>query len=56
MLRTDPDYRAQVEAVEAERGERARVLTEAERPIVADLNGAGVSVSSVWDLVNTSEP
>src|SRR5581483_3974753 len=29
---------------------------EAEQPIVADLNRAGVSVSSVWDLVNTSDP
>jgi hypothetical protein len=55
-LRTDPEYRAQVEAVEAERSERVRALREAEQPIVADLNGAGVSVDSVWDLVNTSDP
>jgi hypothetical protein len=55
-LRTDPEYRAQVEAVEAERSERVRALREAERPIVADLNRAGVSVDSVWDLVNTSDP
>jgi hypothetical protein len=55
-LRTDPDYRAQVEAAEAERSERVRVLREAERPIVADLIRAGVSVDSVWDLVNTSDP
>jgi hypothetical protein len=55
-LRTDPGYRAQVEAVEAEREERARALREAERPIVEDLDAAGVSVSSVWDLVNTSVP
>jgi hypothetical protein len=55
-LRTDPDYRAKVEAVEAERSERVRALREAERPIVADLNRAGVSVASVWDLVNTSDP
>lgn len=56
LLRTDPEYRAQVEAVEAEREERARALREAERPIVEDLDAAGVSVSSVWDLVNTSVP
>jgi hypothetical protein len=56
MLRNDPEYRAKVEAVEAERQERARVLREAEQPIVADLRAAGVQVDSVWDLVNTSEP
>lgn len=31
-------------------------LRQAEQPIVRDLRGAGVNVSSVWDLVNTSEP
>lgn len=56
MLRNDPEYRAKVEAVEAERQERARVLRDAEQPIVADLRAAGVQVDSVWDLVNTSEP
>src|SRR5581483_10867065 len=55
-VRTDVEFRAEVEAVEAERSERVRVLREAEQPIVADLNRAGVSVSSVWDLVNTSDP
>jgi hypothetical protein len=55
-LRTDLGYRAKVEAVEAERSERVRALREAEQPIVADLNRAGVSVVSVWDLVNTSDP
>ena len=55
-LQADPDYQARVEAMEAEREERARLLREAERPIVKDLNAAGVSVSSVWDLVNTSVP
>jgi hypothetical protein len=56
LLRTDPEYRAKVEAVEAERRERVRVLREAEQPIVADLRGVGLQVGSVWDLVNTSEP
>lgn len=56
MLRRDPEYRAKVEAAEAERQERARRLSEAEQPILADLRGAGVQVHSVWDLVNTSEP
>lgn len=55
-LRTDPEYMAQVEAAEAERAERVRLLREAEKPIVADLQRAGVGVTSVWDLVNTAEP
>lgn len=56
MLRNDPDYRAKVEAVEAERRARAEALREAEQPIIHDLRLAGVEVTSVWDLVNTSEP
>lgn len=35
---------------------KARFLGEAEQPIVGDLARAGIEVSSVWDLVNTSEP
>lgn len=39
-------------------GEQARVrraveLRDAERPLLADLAQAGISVNSVWDLVNT---
>ncbi len=56
MLRNDPEYRAKVEAVEAERQERARRLRDAEQSVVADLRSAGVQVDSVWDLVNTSDP
>jgi len=56
MLREDPEYRARAEAAEAERRERRDALRVAERPIVQDLVGAGISVSSVWDLVNSSEP
>jgi hypothetical protein len=56
MLRNDPEYRARVEAVEAERQERARHLRDAEQSVVADLRSAGVQVDSVWDLVNTSDP
>lgn len=55
-LRTDAEHRARVEAVEAERAARARTLRAAERPIVEDLRAAGVEVTSVWDLVNTSAP
>ena len=56
LLREDPEYRARVEAAEAERRERRDALRRAERPVVEDLVQAGVDVSSVWDLVNTSEP
>lgn len=56
QLRTDPKYRAEVEAFEAEQDERARKLSDAEQPIVRDLRSVGVEVSSVWDLVNTSDP
>jgi hypothetical protein len=56
MLRTDPDYRARVEAVAAERKTRSQALEEAEKPILADLWTVGIKVASVWDLVNTSEP
>lgn len=56
QMRTDPSYRAEVEAYEAELEERARKLKDAEKPIVRDLRSVGVEVSSVWDLVNTSEP
>lgn len=56
LLRDDPEYRARVEAAEAERQARVAVLRVAERPIVEDLRAAGVEVGSVWDLVNTPDP
>jgi hypothetical protein len=55
-LEADSDHQARVEAADAEREARASLLRAAETPIVADLNAVGVSVSSVWDLVNTSVP
>lgn len=56
QLAQDRDFPERKEAREAELQERVESLRRAERPIVADLRGAGVEVSSVWDLVNTSEP
>lgn len=47
LLRNDPVYRAQVEAVEAERRERVRKLREAEQPIIKDLRDVGIEVGSV---------
>jgi hypothetical protein len=56
LLREDPEYRARVEAADAERREWRDALRRAERPVVEDLVGVGVDVSSVWDLVNSSKP
>ncbi|MDZ7578227.1 MAG: hypothetical protein U0904_08655 [Candidatus Nanopelagicales bacterium] len=55
-LEKDAEYQRKKKAFDAELQQRVRVLTEAERPIVADLRDAGVRVDSVWDLVNTAEP
>jgi hypothetical protein len=55
-LESDPEHQRMVQAAEAERQERERLLAEAEQPVVADLRAVGVQVDSVWDLVNTSEP
>lgn len=55
-LEGDPDWVRDRDAREAERQERARRLSEAEQPILADLRASGVLVDSPWDLVNTSDP
>ena len=55
-LRTDPGYRAQVEAAEAERQEQLRRQRDDERPIVDDLNDAGVPVSGLWELNRECAP
>lgn len=56
QLENDPEYQRRVQAADAERQVQTEELRRAERPIVAELRGAGVAVDSVWDLVNTSEP
>jgi hypothetical protein len=48
--REDPAYRAELERVEAERAERARLLMIAAQPVVADLRAIGLDVDTVWDL------
>jgi hypothetical protein len=55
-LASDPDYQARKAAFETEQAARVEVLRKAEQPIVADLRQVGVTVTSVWDLVNTSDP
>lgn len=56
QLQRDPEYQRRFAAAEAERQAVARALREAEQPVVSDLRAVGVDVSSVWDLVNTSDP
>ena len=48
--REDPAYRAELERVESERAERARLVKIAEQPVVADLKALGLDLDSVWDL------
>jgi hypothetical protein len=58
LMRTDPVYRAKMEAFEAERQRLISAFEEAERPIVEDLREAGFEVTSIQDLldVRDSEP
>jgi len=56
QLAKDEGYQRRKEAFDAGLQMRAGALRAAEQPIVTDLREAGVEVTSVWDLVNTSEP
>jgi HEAT repeat protein len=55
-LEADPAYRARMERQQALQRKGEDELRRAEEPIVKALNHAGISVTSVWDLVNTSAP
>jgi hypothetical protein len=55
-LQNDQEYQRKMHTAEIEREDRARNLREAEQPVVAALRKVGVSVASVWDLVNTAVP
>lgn len=55
-LSADATYQQRKRDADAERDVRTRQLQQAEKPILDDLHEAGVDVSSVWDLVNTSDP
>lgn len=50
-LEDDPAHRARQEALRKELQE----LSAIERELVFDLKANGVTVASVWDLVNTNE-
>lgn len=56
MAQLSEEYQRRTRAAEEKRQRRVRELRRAEQPIVDDLRKAGVDVSSVWDLVNRSEP
>jgi hypothetical protein len=56
QLAKDDEYQSRKAAADADRKENEDRLALAEGPIVADLVEVGVEVSSVWDLVNTTEP
>ena len=51
--RDDPEYRARLERMEAERAEQLRQAREAEQPVLRELAGVGVEVETVWDLYKT---
>jgi hypothetical protein len=53
-LNADPEFVARRAEQERVREERARLLAEAEAPLVAAIRAVGHQVDSVWDLVNTS--
>lgn len=54
-LNADPRFVAERAAREAALQKRAAERWLAERPLVHELRNAGISVDSVWDLVNTND-
>jgi hypothetical protein len=55
-LKSDPDWVAREKAREEWRRARKSRLQQLERPLIADLSNLGITVKSVWDLVNTTQP
>ena len=55
-LAKDKNYVEMKKRQEKKRKTYAQKMRRNERPLVKALRKAGVSVNSVWDLVNTSEP
>jgi hypothetical protein len=50
------DYVARTKARDEETARKEREYTDAEAPIVQELQAAGSGVSSVWDLLSTKQP
>lgn len=55
-LQADPEFVAKQQERERERMERSVRFRVEQEPILAELREIGWDVSSVWDLVNTSNP
>lgn len=55
-LNADPEFVTQRAHREAEHQKRETEHRRAEAPLVQELQAAGFSVESVWDLVNTATP
>jgi hypothetical protein len=56
LMATDTEYARRVREVEEEQHERAEALRIASRPIVEDLDKAGVHVASVWSVSAKAYP
>ena len=56
ILNADPEFQRRRWEREALRQRKIELYARAEAPLVAALRDAGVTVASVWDLVNTAEP
>ena len=56
ILRSDPEWVRQDSEREAKRRVLEEYFAKAEQPLVEALNDSGVSVKSVWDLVNSKQP
>ena len=55
-LDADPEFQKRKAAREVELQQRVQKRSEAEQPLIDELLTAGVTVGSVWDLVNTTDP
>jgi hypothetical protein len=55
MLREDPAYRRQVEAIEADRARGSQAHRKAERPVIDDLASVGIRVPRLDDLSKQPE-
>jgi hypothetical protein len=54
-LRTDPEYAAQVKALEDERAAVVAANRRAERPVLDDLANSGITLDTVWNLYRFPE-
>lgn len=55
-LKVDSSYQEKLRIDEEKRNKEVALLREAEKPLVSAINSTGVTISSVYDLVNTAAP